>query len=260
MSRLRQLKPLLREILGGSDFAARLPELNAWPPRQVTGPLFSLLLDPDELIRWRAVTGFGHVLAQLAGHAVEKAAGPSGGQAQGMEQARVLMRLCMWRLNEESGNLGWGTPECMGEAMARHEGLALEYHRILASYIIDDPDREGNFLDHALLRRGVYWGLGRLAQVRPHLVFPAEPALLAALAEEEDRANRGLAAWTLGILAAPAALVPLRGLEASLDPVDLYHDGGIERTTVGQLASEAIACILNAEKAAPTAPRPGLQA
>lgn len=226
MSRLRQLKPLLREMLGGADWEARLAELDQWPPRQVTGPLFSLLLDQDPLVHWRAVDGFGHVLARLA--------------SQAMEEARVLMRLCMWRLNEESGNLGWGTPECMAEAMARHEGLAREFHRILVSYIVDDPDRDGNYLDHALLRRGAYWGLGRLAQVRPALAALAEPSLLAALGQEEDPGNRGLAAWTLGLLGCPAARTGLQALCGDPAPLEVYRGGRIESATVGGLAREAL--------------------
>jgi HEAT repeat protein len=229
MSRLRQLKPLLREILAAPDWEARLAELAAWPARQLTGPLFSLLLDQDELLRWRAVSGFGHVVGRLAG--------------QSLEAARVLMRLCMWRLNEESGNLGWGTPECMAEAMVRHQGLAREYHRILASYIHDPEGREGNYLDHALLRRGAYWGVARLAQVRPELAACAEPTLRAALSGEEDRVSRGLAAWALGSLRSREARPGLESLAGDPTAMDLYRDGRLERTSVGALAAEALARI-----------------
>jgi hypothetical protein len=32
-----------------------------------------------------------------------------------MESARVIMRRLMWSLNDESGGIGWGAPEAMGE-------------------------------------------------------------------------------------------------------------------------------------------------
>jgi len=86
-----------------------------------------------------------------------------------MEAARVVMRRMIWQLNEESGGIGWGMPEAMGETMARHEGLAQEYAHMLVSYIQED----GNFLEHVPLQRGVLWGLGRLAQARPWLVEEA---------------------------------------------------------------------------------------
>ena len=43
-----------------------------------------------------------------------------------MESARVVMRRLMCSLNDESGGIGWGAPEAMGEIIASHEGLASE--------------------------------------------------------------------------------------------------------------------------------------
>ncbi len=51
-----------------------------------------------------------------------------------MESARVVVRRLMWNLNDESGGIGWGSPEAMGEIMACHEGLAEEYSCILISF------------------------------------------------------------------------------------------------------------------------------
>ncbi len=225
MPTFRQLKQEVRAVLAAPDWRERLPELAAWPAKQVTGPLFSFLLDREEAVRWRAVEAFGLTAARLA--------------EEGMEQARVLLRSCMWRLNEESGNLGWGIPESMAMSLVRHEGLAREYHRILCSYIFDDPACDGNYLDHALLRRGVHWGLARLAQARPLLVEPARPFLLRALAEE-DPGCRGLAAWTLGLLGERAALPRLRELTDDAASFRLFRDGELSSVTVGELAAEAV--------------------
>ena len=48
-----------------------------------------------------------------------------------LEFARIIMRRPMLNLNDESGGIGWGAPEAMGEIMARSEKLAEEYHKIL---------------------------------------------------------------------------------------------------------------------------------
>jgi len=93
---------------------------------------------------------------------------------QDMESARVIMRRLMWSLNDESGGIGWGAPEAMGEIIASHDGLAKEYVSVLISYVW----KEGNFLEYEPLQRGAVWGVGRVAQVRPELAQDAGPHLL----------------------------------------------------------------------------------
>lgn len=230
MAHFRDVKRSLRELLAGPDWRARLGELALVPARQLPGPLFSLLLDKDELVRWRAAEAFGRTMARLA---------ESREPGEGLEAARVVLRQCLWRLNEESGGLGWGIPEALGESLARHRRLAGEFHRVLASYVREEARGEGNYLEHAALRRGVFWGLGRLAQSFPDLVAGDAAALMAGLADE-DGANRGLAAWVLGLVHAAEAA---RGLEALTDDasdVALFLDGELLRTTAGALARQAL--------------------
>lgn len=235
MARFRDLKQSLRETLSGPGWREGLAVFGAEPPRRLVGPLFSLLLDRDEAVRWRAVAAFGDAVARLAG---------SRAPAEGLEAARVVMRQCLWRMNEESGGLGWGVAEALGETLARDGRLAGEFHRLLASYVRQEARGEGNYLEHVPLRRGVYWALGRLAQARPELVAGEADSLLAALADG-DAANRALAAWTLGLCCpahragqARAALAPLAS-----DPAELTHflDGELVSATVGALARQALA-------------------
>lgn len=231
MAHFRDVKRSLRELLAGQNWRARLDELALVPARQLPGPLFSLLLDKDELVRWRAAEAFGRTIARMA----------DGREAgEGLEAARVVLRQCLWRLNEESGGLGWGIPEALGESLARHERLAKEFHRVLASYVRQEARGEGNYLEHAVLRRGVFWGLGRLAQSFPDLVAGDAAALMAGLSDE-DGANRGLAAWGLGLLGEQAARNALEGLADDASEVALFLDGELVRTTAGTLARQALA-------------------
>jgi len=237
MAHSRDLKRLVRELLADNGWAARLPELDALPARRLIGPLFSLLLDPDEIVRWRAVAAFGRTVARMA-----ESPPSERGPGEGLEAARVVLRQCLWRLNEESGGVGWGVPEALGETLFRHRRLAMEFHRVLASYVREPECGEGNCLDHVPLRRGVYWALGRLAQAHPDLLENEVPTLLAGL-QEADGACRGLTAWTLGILGATAAATAAPALAALLADsagVALYRDGALEQTTVGTLAAEAL--------------------
>ena len=48
-----------------------------------------------------------------------------------MESARVVMRRLMWNLNDESGGIGWSSPEAMGEIMDPFPGLAPRRHEIV---------------------------------------------------------------------------------------------------------------------------------
>jgi len=170
----RQLKKRILEILSNENFDKGLEEILQLPARQVINPLFSFLYNKYESVKWRAVTAMGAVVASLA--------------ENDTESARVIMRRLIWNLNDESGGIGWGSPEAMGEIMAQNEQMAKEYHLILISYIRED----GNYIEHEILQRGVLWGLSRLAHVRPDLVKDAAPFLRPYM-ESDDPVLRELA-------------------------------------------------------------------
>ncbi|MFW5836894.1 MAG: DVU0298 family protein [Desulfovibrionaceae bacterium] len=232
MASFRRLKSRVRDILADQQWRDRLTELEDLGPGQVKGPLFSLLLDKDEAVRWRAAAGFGWLARRMA--------------AESMESARELMRMFMWRMNEESGNLGWGVPEAMASAMARNETLAREFHSILASYAQTGEGRDGNYLDHAELRRGVYWGLGRLARAFPDMARQHAGVLRRGL-RESDAVSRGYAAWALGILRDPEDLDRLQELAGEDAEIALFRDGHLEKTSVARLAREAVRAIRSTE-------------
>jgi hypothetical protein len=217
----RQLKVRIRNLLLADDFQGALVEIMRLPARQAVNPLFGLLYDGRQLLRWRAVVTMGAVVAKLA-------------ETQ-IEAARVIMRRLMWNLNDESGGIGWGSPEAMGEIMARSQRLADEYHRILTSYVRPD----GNFLEHEGLQRGVLWALGRLGRVRPTLVHKAAPHI-AAFLHGDDSHLRGLAVWALIPLGPQGALTRLRQLTSDAAQVAIFEDGAMQQTSVAALAERAL--------------------
>lgn len=174
----RALKKQIFELLRQDAEDARLEAISHFPARKAINPLFSFFYNTDPVIRWRAVVAMGKVVAD---HAEED-----------IESARVVMRRLMWSLNEESGGIGWGSPEAMGEIMARSEILAGEYHQILISYIREG----GSYLENPELQKGVLWGLGRLAHRRPMYVAAGIDALTVFL-DSDNPYLRGLAAWTV---------------------------------------------------------------
>jgi hypothetical protein len=217
----RQLKRIVIELLQQENSDRCISELCRLPARKVVNPLFSFLCSLDELVKWRAVSSMGAVVSNLA--------------RTNLESARVIMRRFIWQLNDESGGIGWGCPEAMGDTMARSKLLADEYGGILISYIRPD----GNFLEHELLQRGALWGVGRLAHRRPDL-FKGCARLLIPYMQSNDAALRGLAVWAAIPLADQSIIALLKELSNDRSRFSLYRKWQLKECTVDSLAREAI--------------------
>jgi hypothetical protein len=217
----RQLKEKIRKLLLQQDIESGLAKIGGMPAKKAINPLFSFLCSLDELLKWRAVMAMGKVVDRMAD--------------ADMESARVIMRRYMWNLNDESGGIGWGCPEAMGEIMARNENLAEEFWCILISYIRPD----GNFLEHEALQRGVLWGVGRLAHARPALLKDSVNYLYPYM-QAGDPYLRGLAVWASGALRSKNTEVLLNGLKEDSAKLSVFLDGQLITCSVGDLAEKAL--------------------
>ncbi|MCJ7685633.1 MAG: hypothetical protein MUO68_15235 [Desulfobacteraceae bacterium] len=217
----RAIKNKVSELLKSEDLDVALEALCSMPLLRVINSLFSFLYSTDEQIRWRAVTAMGAAVARLAD--------------EDMEQARIIMRRLMWNLNDESGGIGWGSPEAMGEILACHELLADEYAPVLISY----ARKDGNYLELEMLQRGLLWGVARLSQVRPHLVQDAVCHFLTYL-QSMDPAVRGLAAWLMGLLETGDARKALEALTDDDAGLSVYQNRKLINCCVKELAEEAL--------------------
>jgi hypothetical protein len=217
----RQLKRYVLELLQQDDHEKCESELCRLPARQTVNPLFSFLCSMDEIIKWHAVTAMGAVVSNLA--------------ITDLESARVIMRRFMWHLNDESGGIGWGCPEAMGETMARSHQLAKEYGCILLSYIRLD----GNFLEHEMLQRGALWGVGRLVRARPDFLKSCA-SLFYPFIQSNDAHLRGLAVWAVEPLIEQESIPLLESLSNDNAELKLFREGRMAQCTVGQLAREAL--------------------
>ena len=149
---MRNFKREVLKFLEQDDFEKNLKDVHQFPPLKVVNALFSFLVNTNEIIKKHTVIAMGEVVSRLA--------------EEDIESARIVMRRLMLSVTEESGGIGWNTPEAMGEIMARSEKLAEEYHKILISYTIGG----GNELDFEGLQKSVIAGLKRLAEVHPNMV------------------------------------------------------------------------------------------
>ena len=110
---MRKLKPVVLSLLENPDFKNVLHEIHNLPPRKTINVLFSLLCSADKSLKEKSVIAMGEVVSKMA--------------ESDIESARTVMRRLIWSLNEESGWIGWGSAEAMGEIMARNQILADEY-------------------------------------------------------------------------------------------------------------------------------------
>lgn len=173
-----------------------------------------LLYSPAGLLRWRAVEGMGAVARRLAG--------------EDPEAVRNIIRNLLWTINEESGGIGWSAAECIGEIIYRRPDMFQEY----ASIIISRADEE-------MLRRGVVWAAGRIAQARPGLVRESLPDL-AEFLDDPDPVVRGYTLRLFGILGERPDLSRRPHLLDDLSPVPVYENGQIREVTVAGLAAALI--------------------
>ena len=217
----REIKKKIFNFLSQDDFKTVIGNICEFPGKQAVNPLFSFLLHTDPLIKWRAVTAMGAVVSKLANRKPE--------------DARVIMRRLMWNLNDESGGIGWGSPEAMGEILARHDMLAQEYHTILLSYI--NPD--GNYLEHEMLQRGVLWGIGRFAHARPQLAKNSVPLLLPYLGSKDDYL-RGLAGWTCGLFLQVKDNYALSLLSTDNASIVFYDNYQLSNVSISSLVKQTV--------------------
>ena len=216
----RRLKQQIKTLLTGDAIEEGIAAICRYPARQAVNPLFSFLHRTD-LLRWHAIAAMGVVVARLY----------DGNQ----ESARVVMRRLMWTLNDESGGIGWGSPEAMGAIMAQRRGLAEEYHCILISYLRTD----GNYLELPALQQGVLWGVGHLARACPDLIAPHADSLIPYLAAE-DISLQGLAVWAGLPLKDRATLPYLRRLSTAQATIPIYRPYRITVRTLTSLAQKAL--------------------
>jgi len=179
--------------------------------RGVVRALVSLLYDPDELVRWRAVSALGH----LAG------AHP--------ELAQPLVTRLYWSLNDESGGIGWMSAPALGEIGRRAPRLISQCVRPLVRY-----------LDEPFLLPGALWAIGRLAPVYPAETREVVPEVALCCASA-DPAVRAPAAYALGAVGDDRARRALEDLAADERPARLYEGGQLVTKQVREWAGEALA-------------------
>ena len=205
----RQLREKIVTLLQTGDFPG-LTKL-AGQESGVAAILMQFLYDPGALLYWRALEGLGVVAGSHP------------------EQVGRLINRLLYLLNEDSGSVGWGAAAALGE-IGRHRVALVQ--DIIPMFI--------GFLEESFSREPMLWGVGRMAEVHPELLYEVLPGIVPFLTNPEPQI-RALAAWGLGLARYRPAASAIQALTGDEQPVELYDRGHLLVTTVGQVAREALA-------------------
>jgi hypothetical protein len=174
------------------------------------------LFDMDEKIRWSAI----EAVAQFMKHLWRK------GKA---EKVRVYMRNLFWSLNDESGGIGWNSPQTIAEMIVNIPELLDPFGSMMIAHTLDEPP----------LVQGGLWGIGRLGKRVAESVDFFEDLVLAVF-KHDDSETLSLAAWASGEVGFRPALPFLEKILERHEAAQIYFDGDFHEKQVGQWAREAI--------------------
>ncbi|MGC8838594.1 MAG: DVU0298 family protein [Anaerolineae bacterium] len=184
--------------------------------RRVLSLLLGLTYSPDETLAWRAVEGLGVAAAAVAD--------------RDPEFVRGILRRLLWSLNDESGGIGWKSPQALGAIVAARLDLFREFVPLILALFE---------LEEEAFRPGTLWAVGHIASRDPALVQGAAPWVLACL-EHPDPATRGYACWCAGRLGLASARPRLAALADDPAEVPFFAQGALQPRSVGALAREAL--------------------
>ncbi len=208
-------KEIMARLRAGSADMSGLEE------RYAVRALLGSVASHDPGVKWLAVSALGECTARMAG--------------RDPESGREILRRIVWGLNEESGAVGLGLPEAMGEILARHEGLRAEFLNLLLNYLCPGHC----YLEFPPLNQGVIWALGRVAQVDPAALIARGAAdYLTPLLDSQDPQTKGLALWALSNLGHVLSPGERKALGGGNPAFSLFSHGRLTTATIAEFSAQ----------------------
>ncbi|MFC2018191.1 DVU0298 family protein [Chloroflexota bacterium] len=178
--------------------------------------LWAALYNADEQLRWPAIEAVAKMMSRLW-------------QAGQEERVREYIRRLMWSLSDESGEMGWSSPQTVAETLCSIPELLEPYGSMMIYRSLEEPT----------LVAGGLWGIGRLG-IRIKGAVVSLRQIVLGVFEIEDMKILGLAAWAMGEVGLGTALPYLEELKSHKAPVEIYINGRFYQKPIGQWAQEAI--------------------
>ncbi len=169
--------------------------------RNIWQKIRTRLYDLDETIRWSAIEAIGRIM---------KSWWDSGDE----EKVRNYIRTLFWSLTDESGGIGWSSPQAIAEIIHNIPQLIDPYGSMMIAYTIDEPP----------LIKACLWGIGRLGvKITDSVDFFKDKILM--LFQSNDIEILGLTAWAMGETCFKASLPFLEKLKEIKVPIKIYING-----------------------------------
>jgi hypothetical protein len=174
------------------------------------------LYEIDEIIRWSAIEAAAKLMQRWW-------------QLKQQEKVRDFIRNLFWSMTDESGGIGWSSPQTISETIVNIPEILDPYGSMMIAYSIEE----------APLMKGGLWGIGRLGKmIADSMDFFQEKIL--AVFQNDDPEVLGLAAWAMGEVGFKPSLSLLENLRERNEPVRIYTNGDFYEKPLGQWAEEAV--------------------
>lgn len=174
------------------------------------------LYDLNEKIHWSAIEIFALMMKRWWETGKE-------------EKVRQYIRNLFWSINDESGGIGWHTPQTPAEIIANIPSLIEPYGSMMIAHCIDEPP----------LIKGCLWGIGRLGKMITDSVYFFRDKILSVF-QIKDLETVGIAAWAMGEVGFQPAVPFLEKLLEEEVEISIYISGDFQRKSVKKWAKEAI--------------------
>ena len=179
--------------------------------------LLSLSYTTDNNIRFKVIKAAGYASSAVS--------------EQGLEFVRTLISNLLWSLNDDSGSIGWSSPELLGEIISARMDLFKEYVPLVISLLK---------IKETYFRPGVLWAMGRIAARDPSPIKPYAPYINMYL-DDPVSETRGYAVWCLGQIGSPVPEEHLQHLLQDTAGIWLLDgQGNISKKTIGQITQETV--------------------
>lgn len=182
------------------------------------------LYDIDERVRWPAIETVGKLMHRWWLSGLE-------------EKVRIYIRTLFWSMTDESGGIGWSSPQTIAEIIVNIPELIDPYGSMMIAHSIDEPP----------LIKGGLWGIGRLGRKITEAVMFFKDKVLS-IFDTNDFEILGLLAWAMGEIGFKPAKPFLERLRVLPEPVKIYIDGDFCEKKLGHWIEEAITKIEKIEK------------
>lgn len=175
--------------------------------------------DKQSIISWRAIEAVGIIAGSLS--------------KTNPGIVRNLIGRLLWMIRDESGGIGWSSPEMLGEIVRNSPGLFPDIAPVIVS-----------FHDEKMLTAGVLRAIGRIGKINAGFAEYANTIAVRYLSDT-DPVIRGYASWALGETGTSESAKALTELQNDNSVIAIYAEGELKEITVGEIAAEAIKKLKN---------------